>query len=233
MMPQNTSPAVMAQLHDRSDHLQDYPTPPWATRALCEMLVHNGLSLSRKRVWEPAANRGFMVRPLAEYFETVFGSDVHDYGCGYQTRDFLLPYVDEVPRWDWVATNPPYRLGLDFALRALDVATDGVALFMRTQWVEGEDRHRRLFGRRPPAAIWQFTERVPLLKGRCVRSGTRYDGLNAGGEPVEKTASTATAYAWFVWLPREYRGQPTAFGWIPPCRRELERPGDYDERGLT
>jgi site-specific DNA-cytosine methylase len=34
----NTSPAVMQQRHEPHNSLDDFPTPPWATRALCERL---------------------------------------------------------------------------------------------------------------------------------------------------------------------------------------------------
>ena len=36
--------------------------------------------------------------------------------------------------------------------------------------------------------------------------------------------STATAYCWLVW---RYGQTGTEFGWIAPCRKRLERPGDY------
>ncbi|MCP4697756.1 MAG: hypothetical protein GY862_13025, partial [Gammaproteobacteria bacterium] len=42
-----------------------------------------------------------------------------------------------------------------------------------------------------------------------------------------KTPSTATSYAWFVWT-KGHKGA-TAVNWIPPCREELEREGDYGE----
>ena len=33
---QNTSSSVMQQRSEPQDSLDDFPTPPWATRALCE-----------------------------------------------------------------------------------------------------------------------------------------------------------------------------------------------------
>ena len=38
-MEQNTSHAVMAQRHESLDSLDDFPTPPWATRALLEHVI--------------------------------------------------------------------------------------------------------------------------------------------------------------------------------------------------
>ncbi len=38
-MAQNVSHAVMAQRHEKMDSLDDFPTPPWGTRALMEHVV--------------------------------------------------------------------------------------------------------------------------------------------------------------------------------------------------
>lgn len=38
-MSQNTSHAVMAQRAEAHDSLDDFPTPPWATRALIEHVI--------------------------------------------------------------------------------------------------------------------------------------------------------------------------------------------------
>ena len=44
---------------------------------------------------------------------------------------------------------------------------------------------------------------------------------------LSKKGSTATAYCWLVW--RQDQPKEPSFHWIAPCRRRLERPGDYDE----
>ena len=102
---------------------------------------------------------------------------------------------------------------------SLALTGDGVALLVRTSFLEGVGRHERLFERFPPEWILQFTERVPMVKGR-----------------LDGDASTATAYCWIVWTqpcpsgtsraPRHASHFP-AFRWLPPCRRRLERPDDY------
>ncbi len=209
-MSQNTSHAVMAQRAEPHDSLDFFPTPPWATRALCEYLkIHEPL-LHGKSVWEPACGEGHMVRPLSEYFERTYASDVHNYHHG-AVRDFLFP--GDEPTFDWIITNPPFRLGLEFALTAIDRARHGAAILVRTAFLEGGDRFARLFGRHKPHAILQFCERVPMVK--C-----RYD----------PKASTATSYCWIVWKcqPLKPHGQAVPmFVWIPPCRTKLERATDY------
>jgi hypothetical protein len=205
---QNTSSAVMSQRIEPSDSLDFFPTPPWATRALCEhvlplMPIPTRL-LKAASVWEPACGDGAMARPLAEYFAQVRATDIHDYGFGVE-RDFFSPGAEGV---DWVITNPPFRLGERFAETALAIADMGVALLVRTAFLESATRYR-LFSQQPPRIIAQFVERVPMVKGR-----------------LSKTASTATAYCWVVWSKLATSDHPI-FTWIPPCRPSLERPGDY------
>lgn len=209
-MSQNTSHAVMAQRHEAADSLDLFPTPPWATRALCSFLSLDR-DLSRERAWEPACGLGDMVRPLSEYFEMVYASDAFAYGHG-AVRDFLFP--GDEPRFDWIITNPPFRLAEQFAHTAIDRAAEGAAMLVRTAFLEGIGRYESLFSRRKPTAILQFSERVPMHKGR-----------------LDPTGSTATAYCWIVWETRPHKPHALsvpAFIWIPPCRRKLERPGDYE-----
>ena len=68
---QNTSSAVMQQRSEPDDSLDDFPTHPFATRVLCEMLQSRGHDLAARSAWEPCCNRGFMARPMAEYFAKV------------------------------------------------------------------------------------------------------------------------------------------------------------------
>lgn len=220
MSGQNRSHAVMAQRIEATDSLDDFPTPPWATRAGLHMLSTRALDIHQTMtIAEPACNRGYMVRPLREKFADVIATDIHDYGFGYDVRDFTLSTFNKsaAPPCDWVITNPPFNEAAKFAEVALDLARIGVALFVRMQWLEGQDRYRELFSRRPPTFFFQFTERVLLLKGRVVKPGT----LNDKGKPY----STATAYGWAVWAPG-FTGD-TRLVWIPPCRERFERAGDY------
>jgi len=204
-MTQNRSSAVMQQRSEPHNSLDDFPTPPWATRALCELLIAQGYILRTSKAREPAANRGHMVLPLTEYFGAVEASDIHDYGAGFPQSDYLFG-PDQDPT-DWTITNPPFRLAEQFISRALRTSTKGVAVIVRSAFLEGVGRNDRLFSVTPPTDILQFTERVVMHKGK----------LSAKG-------STATSYCWLVW-----QGPigNTRFHWIPPCRKRLERSEDY------
>ncbi|MDE1914686.1 MAG: hypothetical protein KGH96_01155 [Sphingomonadales bacterium] len=204
-MTQNRSSAVMQQRSEPHDSLDDFPTPPWATRALCEFLVGEGFDLAETSCREPAANRGHMVRPLTEYFGSVDAADVHDYGAGFRVEDYLFGPLPEMV--DWTITNPPFRLAEQFLQRMAATSSIGLAVIVRSAFLEGQGRYERLFSQQPPSFVLQFTERVVMHKGRLAPEG-----------------STATAYAWLVWLDG---GEPTQFRWIAPCRKKLERSGDY------
>jgi hypothetical protein len=210
-MSQNRSHAVMSQRVEAHDSLDHFPTPPWATRALCEWLKGNPpqtpkalMSLMSQSCWEPACAEGYMARALAEYFGYVKASDVHDYGFG-ERADFLWPCGYS---YDWIITNPPFRLADQFALKALELSRHGVALLVRTAFLESAERYLGLFKSSAPSDILQFVERVPMFKGR-----------------LDRTGSTATAYCWLVWRGGVDPG--TWFHWLAPCRKRLGRDSDY------
>ena len=204
-MSQNISTAVMQRRVEPHDSLDDFPTPPWATRALCSWLRDMGHEIEGMTCREPAANRGHMVAPLREHFYQVEAADAYDYGAGFPVQDYLFgPLPSTV---DWTITNPPFKLAQQFIERAL-ATSGGVAVIVRAAFLEGVGRHDRLFSVNPPSHVLQFTERVVMHKGK----------LSAIG-------STATAYAWLVWMPD--RDGDTRLRWIAPCRKRLEREGDY------
>jgi hypothetical protein len=205
MAGQNRSTAVMQRRVEPHDSLDDFPTPPWATRALCEWLHGEGHIEASMTCREPAANRGFMVRPLSEFFAAVEAADIHDYGEGYPILDYL--FGEAPPLVDWTITNPPFRLAEQFLQRMLDTSRRGCAVIVRSAFLEGRARFDRLFSVRPPAVVLQFVERVPMVKG-----------------DVDRDAASATSYSWLVWIGREH---DTRLRWLPPCRARLERDSDY------
>lgn len=209
---QNTSHAVMAQRVEAKDSLDDFPTPPWATRALLEHIIEQDDGAGSLTALEPACGRGHMAQALKEYFSEVQASDIHEYGYG-EIGDFLSG-VYPASGFDWVITNPPFRLAEDFIHRAMPIARRGVAVLVRTVFIESVGRYERIFSKTPPTKFAQFTERVPMVKGR-----------------VDKKASTATGYAWVIWEKNVETGPVVA--WVPPCRKRLERATDYEEAFLN
>lgn len=206
-MTQNTSSAVMQQRIEPHDSLGDFPTPPWATRALLAELEKRDLIHPTSTAREPCANRGFMVRPLEEFFSAVDALDIHDYGAGYRQDDYL--FGGDLMEVDWTFMNPPFRLAQQFIAKAMRESATDVAALVRSAFIEGVDRYHTLYAPDPPDYQFQYAERVPMVKGR-------YD----------PKASTATSYCWLIWL-RHGIGD-TRLRWIAPCRKRFEFPGDYE-----
>jgi hypothetical protein len=208
-MSQNTSTAVMARRVEPPDSLDYFPTPPWATRALCEIVLRD---FDLGSVWEPACGEGHMAEVLREYAYRVFASDVFDYGCGQDAVGSFVgvgPDIAQPPHpMTWIITNPPFNLAGEFLARAR-IEARGVAMLLRTAWLEGGERYNTIFSKHPPHVVALFAERVPMVKGRW-----------------DPKASTATSYAWCVWKPGSF-APGTHLQWIPPGQRQrLSKPDD-------
>ena len=146
-----------------------------------------------------------MAKPLSEYFGNVEARDIANYNYG-KVEDFLESNLLET--WDWIITNPPFKLAEDFILQALEKSKIGCAFLVRTTFIESIGRYERLFSKNPPTKFAQFVERVPMVKGR-----------------LDRRVSTATGYCWLVWIKKENNDPQLV--WIPPCRKKLELLSDY------
>lgn len=186
-MSETTPKAVMASRRSGPEALDFFPTPPWATRALFEEVLKPNLAMRLgPAAWEPCCGAGHMAIPLKEYFPLVFASDVHDWGFGdRRDLDFTFAQAVDCPQpVDWIITNPPYALAERILDRALMIGPrTGIAFLLRLQWLEGGDRWRLIFrGDRKPAMVGVFADRVPMIE-----------------RVWDPEATSATAYAWFVW----------------------------------
>jgi hypothetical protein len=192
------SPAVAAQRSEPHDSLDFFPTPPWATRAFVKHVAIPALEARPDElIWEPACGEGHMAAVLAESFDLVASSDIHDYG--YSSVEDFLQTGTHANRPDWVWTNPPFNAAVAFARHALTMAEKGVALLVRTQWLHTIERWE-LFRDHPPFVIAYYVERVPMHRGRW-----------------EPEGSTATDYCWVCW---RTGAEPRAPLWIPPGQRQ-------------
>jgi len=201
---------------DYDESLDDFPTPPWAVRAL----MHHVLTpsdLACKSVLEPACGRGHVAQTLKEYGARVEARDIKDYGYP-DTK--LLDFANYADAWrvapqkyDWVITNPPYKLGQAFFDAAMLTATRGVALLMKMQWLTSAGRYARIFEPNPPSTIAVFTSRMPATQGKVV-----------------KRAGVIFTHVWCVWNLTPSTSRRTEFVWLPPdAQKNLERDSDYDK----
>ncbi|MFN4176444.1 MAG: hypothetical protein ACK4F1_05765 [Phenylobacterium sp.] len=211
--------------------LEYFPTPPWAARAGGELInaIDPPPASGKWWCWEPAAGGGHMVQGLGDYFQYVFATDIHDHGADlHRSLDFLSPEADAFDQVDWIVTNPPFAKAAEFVAAGLRRARRGVAILARTALLESGRRYPMFFpgadqpkGTAALYALAPFFERVPMTLGRW-----------------DPKASTATAYAWFVWMQpaaaadmshrtRRLLGLRPEVWPIPPGTRErLTRPDD-------
>ena len=201
---QNTSHAVMAQRAEPRDSRDDFPSPPWATRALIEHVLKDKETLARSNCLEPACGAGSMAETLKEYFAETCASDAFDYGYG-PVRDFLAePYDDG--SYDWVITNPPFRLAAAFVLRALELRG-------------GESPSSNA------PSSWKVSDAISCCFRQPADQGFTLRRTSTDSEGrLDKAAATATSYGWMVWK-KEKPGKPELL-WISACRKFLERPRD-------
>ena len=166
-----------------------YPTPSASTISLIEA---NILPDDIKSILEPAAGRAHISKVLKHYYPeaNIISTDLFDYGEPTVTpnRNFL---IDEVAPVEWVITNPPYSrdLLLPFVEKSLEVATKGVAMFLKITFFESVARNN-LFNQKNLKYVIAFANRQPIYKNG-----------------IKTKASNAIMYAWFVWE-IGYKGEP-------------------------
>lgn len=200
----NGARAIAHNRQEPDDSLNYFPTGPWATRALMEVVLpHLGVR-NLSTAWEPACGEGHIAEVLKEYTPHVLASDIHDYGYPAVIADFLqdTDHGLEAGMTDWIITNPPFGAAtIPFIQQALRLARTGVAMLVRSQWIaEGNERYDEIFRDTPPTLIAFFVERCPIHMGRW-----------------EPDGKTFTAYCWLVWV-KDMPPQPPF--WIPPGQRE-------------
>jgi hypothetical protein len=218
----NTSAAVKAQrapaLVEADDPtaalyrtLDFFPTPPWAARAGAELI--RVLDPEAETVWEPACGQGHMAAPLGQYFEDVAASDIHPFGYGA-----AIDFLDDTGAAasgsaDWIVTNPPFKPAAAFIRLGLERARRGVAMLLRLQALEGEERYQLIHGPQPMTTLAPFSERVSMVLGQW-----------------DPEASQPQAYAWFLWLKG---AAPRPMMAIPPgTKRRLTRADDAARFGV-
>jgi len=164
---------ILHQEYERRtwDH---YETEEWVTEVLVR---HESFSY----VWEPAVGKGKIANIMRKHGADVYGSDIHDYGCGYDVGDFLL-------RWDNpdqrdIVTNPPFAEDLadqfiEHALLLTRSFGGRVAMLLRNEFDCASSR-RGIFGKPP------FACKIVLLRRPRWIEGTE-------GSPRHN-------YSWYVW----------------------------------
>lgn len=161
-----------------------YATDPKAVEHLLKLETFSN-------VWEPACGQGHISKVLIKHGVHGKSSDFINRGFGETGIDFMGIDIQE---WNGdIITNPPYKYGKEFVLKALSIIPTGhkIALFLRMQFLESKDR-KHLFIDFPPKKLYVTSSRIS-----CAINGD-FDN-NSGG---------AVAYCWFVWE-KGFKGETT------------------------
>lgn len=104
-----------------------FPTPPEVIQVMLE-----GLSLQGKKVWEPEAGKGDLVRAMqaegAEVIACEINMDLRKIVqtiCPLIGTDMLLTKSEEISHVDYIVMNPPFSQGAQHILHAFHIAPAG------------------------------------------------------------------------------------------------------------
>lgn len=165
--------------HHHADRgLDAYFSPPEAVASL----LHIERGYIPPYIWEPAAGDGAIVRPLLKAGFRVVASDIADYGLDGCKSDVDYLKAEPIQEVEGIITNPPFRLAVQFAEKALKEVYY-VALLLRTNFLESTER-LAFFRKHQPARIWISSRRLPMMH----RHG--WQG---------RRAPSNTCFAWFIW----------------------------------
>jgi hypothetical protein len=162
-----------------------YPTPSYVVEELLKREKFKG------NIWECACGKGDISMVLKNNGYKVISTDLVNRGFGNKA-DFLISDL----KCNNIITNPPYKLALDFVLKAKEQSKGKIAMLLKTVWLESECRYDMFNDKRfPLKMVYQFSKRVTLYK-----------------EDKKMKNSGMIAYAWYVW-DKNYKGKPT-IEWI-------------------
>ena len=158
-----------------------YQTPHDAIYPLLEREKFDG------EIWECACGDGAISNILKEYNYNVYSSDLIDRNYGEIGIDFLKSNR----KTENIITNPPFKLGIDFAYHSNKLATKKVALFSRINFLEGVARSK-MFKLTPIKKVYIFSRRITFTNPDSNKK------THGGG---------MLAFAWFIWE-KGYEGKP-------------------------
>ena len=157
------------------------------------------------KVLEPCCGSGNISKVLEEEGYEVTSTDLYDHGYGTTGVD-LFTYKDIDCS---IITNPPFGIVTEFIEHMLDNLKSGhkMALFLKLQFLEGQDRYKKVFSRKQLKTVYLYTKRVA-----CYKNNEMYQRNEDGTFKLDKDGNkmkipSAVAYAWYV-FEADYHGDP-------------------------
>lgn len=175
-----------------------YATPPSAVSRLLDKLKELGVKLPHT-ILEPAVGKGHIAKVLVEKGYDVEAQDIDD--RGYPNTKLQSFLETENIDANAIITNPPYKYGLEFVEKSIDLLKrdEYCIMLLKLQFLEGVKRANSLYknGLNPKYIIC-FPDRI-----NCAKQGDFDKESETGGQ---------VAYCWYVWQ-KGYSG-PSEFHWM-------------------
>jgi hypothetical protein len=127
-----------------------YPTPEYVTQVLLDNEKFEG------EIWEPACGDGAMSEVLKRNNYNVYSTDIMNRNYGDDHFDFML----STRQTDNIITNPPFKIGTKFTIRALKLVKRKVAIFNKLSFLEGKERRDKVYSQKSLKTVYVFSERV-------------------------------------------------------------------------
>ena len=180
-----------------------YATDPGSTFALFEVE-----QFDETRFLEPCCGEGHISKVIKHRKpnSSIKSTDLIDRGFGEGEIDFLTNEYSE--KFDYVITNPPYKLAQKFIEKSLKLTNKKVAMFLKIQFLESVGRYD-LFQNTPLKTVHVFSGRQDPWSG----------GQQLNPKTGKKWGSTM-CFAWFVWE-HGYSGNPM-INWIHPGQCKID-----------
>lgn len=166
-----------------------YATEPKAI----ELLLRQ--ELFSENVWECSCGEGNLSEVLKEWGYNVYSTDLIDRGYQDEQMDFL---TSNIKFNGDIITNPPFKHATQFVKKALDSVPMGnkVAMFLKINYLSGQERYREIYSKYPPYRVYVFTGRVGCSKNNT-EEGFKSKGMD---------------YVWMIW--EKGMLAPTELRWI-------------------
>jgi hypothetical protein len=127
-----------------------YQTPDWVVEQLCEV------ERLPSQIWEPCAGEGQLANVLRQHGSKVIETDLDPRTRSQRRLDFLAA---RRPLAKAVVTNPPYRIATKFIRHALSLGVEYLALLLKADFLNAQERHQLISEIGYPARIWSLTSR--------------------------------------------------------------------------
>jgi len=190
------------KVYSKVDQGQRIPSDQYQTAySMVEQLLNVKSFDKDSKILEPAKGKGSIVKVLRKSGYKVTGYDIEQTPNGVSNDDSKYNFLNEKRKFDYIVTNPPFRLATPFIIKASTVCEKEFLFLMPLNYLHGQKRHQSIFkNKKFPFGlnkVWIFT-RMPMLN-----ADLRDDGMYNTGMQV---------YAWYLFT-KGYRKEPV-LDWI-------------------